>query len=145
MNQVTYHHYGATILNAPIAQLRRDIHAIFSIPSDLVRTVGHTAAVLEEAVDCGSGSHMLSYRSTLCAPELAEYCATYKLASVADAPHTTFVEWTRDYRPAEPVGRDQVQPLVSSLIDQDRALASRFSVEYGSAEVFYIDYTLGCA
>jgi hypothetical protein len=144
MNQVTYHHYGTTILNAPIALLRRDIYTILSVRADLVRSVGCTA-ILEEVVDCASGSHTLIYRSTKGAPELAEYVASCTLACVADAPDTTFVEWEREYRPVESASRDKVQPIVSALVEQDRAIASRLAADYGSAEVFYIDYTLGGA
>jgi hypothetical protein len=145
MNQVTYHHYGTTILNAPIALLRRDLHTILSVPADLVHTVGCTTSVLEEVVDCASGSHTLIYRSTKGAPELAEYVASCMLACVADAPNTTFVEWEREYRPAESVNRDTVQPIVSALVEQDQAIASRLAADYGSTEVFFIDYTLGGA
>jgi hypothetical protein len=41
---VTYHHYGATILNVPITQLRRDMPAILNVPSDLARTAERTTA-----------------------------------------------------------------------------------------------------
>jgi hypothetical protein len=144
MNQVTYHYYGATLLDAPIALLQDDIHTILSVPADLIRTVGCTT-ILEEAVDCASGLHTLSCHSMTGAPELAEYVATYTLASVADAPHTTFVEWMREYRPAVSANRDKVQPFVSALADQDREIALRLAGEYGSTDVFYIDYTLGGA
>jgi hypothetical protein len=145
MNQLTYHHYGATVLNAPIAQLRRDMHTILNVPPDLVRTRGHTAAVLEEVIDRVAGTHTLAYRSTVCAPEIAEYVATCTLACGADAPHTTFIEWMREYRPAALTDNDQMRPFVSALIDQDQAIAAQFAAEYGSTEVFYIDYTLGGA
>jgi hypothetical protein len=143
MNCVTYHHYGATILDASIAQLRGDIDVILNTSLDLARPIGRPSTILKETTDCAAGTHTLTYRSTLCAPEIAEYSATYTLASVADAPHTTFVEWMREYRPAAPAGHDQISPFVSALIDQDRAIASWFAAEYGSPEVIYIDYTLG--
>jgi hypothetical protein len=138
---VTYHHYGATVLNAPINQLRCDMHAVLNVAQDTVRTT----AVMEEGIDSVAGTHTLTYRSTTCAPEIAEYVATCTLQRVADAPHTTFVEWMRAYRPAAPTDNDQIRPFVSSLVDQDQAIASRFAAEYGSTEVLYIDYTLGGA
>ena len=88
---------------------------------------------------------MLTYCSTVYALELKEYSATCTLASVADAPHTTFVEWMRAYRPAARADDDQIRPFVSSLLDQDQAITSRLAAEYGSPEVLYIDYTLGGA
>jgi hypothetical protein len=86
---------------------------------------------------------MLTYRSTMGAPEIAEYVATWTLTCSADAPHMTFVEWMREYRPAALTNHDQLRPFVSALIDQDRDIAARFAAQYGSPEVVYIDYTLG--
>jgi hypothetical protein len=143
MNHVTYHHYGATILDAPIAQLRGDMDTILNAPSALELSVGRTTGVLKEITGHRAGSHTLIYRSTMDVPEIAEYVTTWTLACVADAPHTTFVEWMREYRPATSTNHDQIRPIVSALIDQDRAIASRFAAEYGSPEVVYIDYTLG--
>ena len=40
MNHVTYHHYGATILDASIAQLRGDMDAILNAPLDLANPTG---------------------------------------------------------------------------------------------------------
>jgi hypothetical protein len=156
----TYHHYGASVINAPIDQLQREMHTILNVPEDTARAarraIGTTAAavaeqsqpcvqlddttILEEVIDRVSGTHTLTYRSTTCAPEVAQYVATCTLQRVADAPNTTFVEWMRMYRPA---GHDQIRRFVSALVDQDQAIASRFAAEYGSAEVLYIDYTLG--
>jgi hypothetical protein len=166
---VSYHHYGATVLNAPINQLRRNMHSILNVPEDTVRAarratgvpaaalaepsqpcfqlaiqLGETA-VLEEKIDGVAGTHTLTYRSTTCAPDIAEYVASCTLQRMADAPHTTFVEWMRAYRPAAPTVTDQIRPFVSSLVDQDQAIASRFAAEYGSTEVLYIDYTIGGA
>jgi len=143
MNRETYHHYGATILDASIAQLRGDMDAILNAPLDLANPTGRPRTILKETTDCAAGTHTLTCRSTTCAPELAEYVITWTLACAADAPHTTFVEWMREYRPAAPAGHDQISPFVSTLIDQDRAIASWFAAEYGSPEVIYIDYTLG--
>jgi len=166
---VTYHHYGASVIHAPLAQLRRDMHAILNVPADLVRAAGRATdvaaaasseqgrpcvqlaiqlgatAVLEEAIDSMAGKHTLIYRSTSCAPGIAEYVATCTLQCVEDAPHTTFVEWMRAYRPAARADDDQIRPFVSSLLDQDQAITSRLAAEYGSPEVLYIDYTLGGA
>ena len=143
MNHVTYHHYGATILDAPIAQLHGDMDAILNAPLNLARTMGYTTAVIEEITNHMAGSHALTYRSTMGVPEIAKYVATWTLASVADAPHTTLVEWMREYRPAALTTHDQIRPFVSALIDQDREIASRFAAEYGSPEGIYLDYTLG--
>lgn len=164
---LTYHHYGASLIHAPIAQLRRDMQAILNAPADLVRAAeratdaavaasseqGRPAvqlaiqlgaiAVLEEAIDGVAGKHTLTYRSTTCTSEIAEYVATCTLLCVEEAPHTTFVEWMREYRPAARADHEQIRPFVSSLLDQDQAIASRLATEYGSAEVLYIDYTLG--
>jgi hypothetical protein len=160
---MTYHHYGAAVLNAPIAQLRRDMPAILNVPPDLVRAAGRTAAgasarrqpclqlaiqigdtaVLEEAIDRVAGTHTLTYHSTACAPEIADYVATCTLQSVAHAPHTTFVEWTHEYRPAAPADVERIRPFARTLVDQDQALASWLAAEYGSTEVLYLDYTLG--
>jgi hypothetical protein len=139
MNHVTYHHYGAAILDVPIAQLHGDMDAILNAPLNL----RHPITVVEEMTDCVVGMHTLIYRSTMCVPEIAEYVATWTLACIADAPHTTFVEWMREYRPAAPSNHVQIWPFVRALIDQDREIASRFAAEYGSPEIVYIDYTLG--
>ena len=145
MNHVTYHHYGATILDAPIAQLHGDMVAILNVPLNLARPTAHPITVMEEMTDCAAGTHTLTYRSTMCVPEIAEYVATWTLARSADAPHTIMVEWMREYRPAAPINHDQIRPFVSAQIDQDRVIASRFAAEYGSPEIVYIDYTLGGA
>jgi hypothetical protein len=143
MNHITYHHYGATILNAPIAQLYGDMDALLNVPLNLARMTGHPIKVMEEMTDCAAGTHTLTYRSTMCVPEIAEYVATWTLACIANAPHTTLVEWMREYRPAAPTTHEQIRPFVSALIDQDREIASRFAAEYSNPEVIYIDYTLG--
>ncbi|HET9220960.1 MAG TPA: hypothetical protein VFO07_00565 [Roseiflexaceae bacterium] len=164
---VTCHHYGATVLDAPIHQLRRDMYTILNVPEAIVRTPRRATSVaaivvaeqsqpcvqlaiepddttiLEEVIDRVSGTHALTYRWTMCAPEIAEYAATCTLQRMADAPNTTFVEWTRAYRLAAPADRDQVRRFVRALVDQDRAIASHLAAEYGSTEVLYIDYTLG--
>lgn len=169
MMSVTFHHYGASVVNASIAQLRRDMHAMLNVPADLVRAAGRAAnaaasasseqgrpfvqlaiqlgatAFLEEAIDGVAGKHTLTYRSTTCAPEIAEYVATCTLQRLEDAPHMTFVEWMRAYRPAARADNDQIRPFVSSLLDQDQAITSRLAAEYGSPEVLCIDYTLGGA
>jgi hypothetical protein len=143
MNHVTYHHYGATILDAPIAQLHCDMDTILNVPLNLACTIGHSSVVRQEMGDCAVGTHTMTYRSAMCVPEIAEYVATWTLARIGDAPHTTLVEWRREYRLAALITHDQIRPFVSALIDQDREIASRFAAEYDSPEVIYIDYTLG--
>jgi hypothetical protein len=145
MNHVTYHHYGASVIHAPINQLRRDMYAVLTLPPDALLAADHAAAVLEGVTDCPSRTRVLTCRSTIGAPEIAEYRAACTLTSVADAPHATFIEWTREYRPATPTDHDRMQAVVSALIEQDRTIASRLACDYGSTEVFYIDYTLGGA
>jgi hypothetical protein len=143
MNHITYHHYGATILDAPIAQLHADIGALLDVPPDLVRTIGHPTTVTQQMSDCAAGAHTLICRSTVSVPEIAEYITTWTLACIADAPHTTLVEWMREYRPATSSDHDQIRPFVNTLIDQDRMIAARFAAEYGGSEVVYVNYTLG--
>jgi hypothetical protein len=145
MNCVTYHHYGATILDASIAELQGNMDAILKVPLHLVHPTTHPITDMEEMIDCAAGTHMLTYRSTMCLPEIAEYVATWTLARSADAPHTTMVEWMREYRPSAPINHDQIRTFVSTLIDQERDIALRFAAEYGNPEVIYIDYTLGGA
>jgi hypothetical protein len=143
MNHVTYHHYGATILDAPIAQLHGDMDSILNVAPNLARPTERSITVVEEMTDRAAGTQTRSYRSTMCAPGIAEYIVSWTLARIADAPHTTFVEWTREYRPAALTNHDQIRPFVSALIDQDREIVSRFAAGYGSPEIIYIDYTLG--
>src|SRR5215208_1761287 len=99
---VTFHHYGATVLTVPISQLRLNMQAILRMPIDIVDGAGHATAALEEASDGMASTHTLTYRSATCAAEAVEYVAACTLRPVADAPHTTFFEWTRVYRPAAP-------------------------------------------
>jgi hypothetical protein len=166
---VTYHHYGATVLNAPIDHLRRDMYAILNVPDmsianerhaigsidgasaemgqpclPLAMQIGDTTA-LDEEIDRVSGTHALTYRSTAYAPEIAEYTATCTLRRLTDAPQTTFVEWMREYRLDADADRDRLHPFVSSLVDQDQTIASMFAAQYDNAEVLLIDYTLGGA
>jgi hypothetical protein len=145
MNQLTYHHYGASVIRAPINQLRRDLQAVLHVPADALCAARHTTEALEEVTDCRSGTRVLTCRSTVAVPEFAEYRAVYTLTSQADTPHTTLVEWTREYRPATPTDHDRTRAFVSALVEQDRAIASRLAAEYENSEVFYIDYTLGGA
>jgi hypothetical protein len=164
---LTYHHYSATVLNTPINQLERDLYTILNVPKGIVcearRATGSAAAtlaeqshpcvqlsiqlsgttVLEEAIDRVSGTHALTYRSTVCAPEITEYVATCTLQRMTNAPNTTFVEWMRAYRLAAHTNHEQLRPFVSALVDQDQAIASRFAAAHGSTEVLSIDYTIG--
>jgi hypothetical protein len=142
---LTFHRYGATVLDVPIAQLRLNLRAILSMPVELVSGAEQAAAALEETSDGAAITHTLIYRSTTGAPEAAEYVATCTLRPIEDAPHTTSLEWTRAYRPATSTPPDQVGPFISAMAAQDRALAARLNLEYGGVEVFYIDYTLGGA
>ena len=142
---ITYHHYGATVLNMPIAQLPPNMQAILRLPIDLVGAAAHATIASEKAGDGVAHTHTLTYRSTSCAAERAEYVATCTLRPVADAPHTTFFEWTRAYRPATSAHDDQICPFVSAMVCQDQAIAARLAAECGGVEVLCIDYTLGGA
>ena len=145
MNLVTYHHYGASLIHAPIDRLRRDMYAALDSAPDALRAAERATTILAEVTDSSLGTHLLSYRSTMGAPELAQYSVICTLASVVDAPHCTFVEWTREYRPAVPADQARIRALVRALVDQDQAIASQLATKYGSTEVFCIDYTLGGA
>jgi len=129
---VTYHHYGASLIHAPIDQLRRDMQEMLGLPADIARGEEPMAA-----------TYTLSYCPPTRAPGLVEYIIDCRLQCVADAPTATFVEWMRAYRPAAPVC--QVQTFARELAAQDRAIAARLAAEYGGAEVIYMDYTLGGA
>jgi hypothetical protein len=142
---ITFHHYGATVLNMPISQVRFNLQAILRMPFELVNGAEHATADLEEASDGLASTHTLTYRAATCAVAVAEYTAACTLRPVADAPHTTFFEWTRVYRFATPAGQDQISPFVSAMVGQDRAIAARLAVEYAGAEVLYMDYTIGAA
>ncbi|HJZ49327.1 MAG TPA: hypothetical protein VKE41_19255 [Roseiflexaceae bacterium] len=131
---LTHHHYGASLIHAPIDQLRREIHGILYTPLH---------ATLEEAIDRTGTTYTLSYRPATGAPGIVEYVVTCTLQSVADASQATVVEWRRVYRTAAPVC--QVQSFVSAQVAQDQAIATRLAAKYRGAEVMYIDYTLGGA
>jgi hypothetical protein len=154
---ITYHHYGASLIHAPIDHLQRDIQAMLDIPADLARAAASAvpraqpalqpaaAAILEEAIDCAAARRTLTYRSATSAPGIAEYVVTCTLESVADAPAATFVEWMRAYRPAIAAGQEQIGSFVRALAAQDQSVADRLAAEYNCAEVMYMDYTLGGA
>ena len=93
MNHVTYHHYGATILDAPIAQLHGDMDAILNAPLNLAHTMEHPITVMEEMTDCAAGTHTLTYPlDHVCAGDrgvrrhldarLHRRCAAYDLGRV---------------------------------------------------------------
>ena len=131
---LTYHHYGASLVHAPIDQLRRDIHSILGMPAH---------AALEQALDHTGATYTLSYRPATRAPGLVEYVFTCTLQRMADAAPATFVEWTRAYRTAAPIC--QVQSFAHAQVEQDQAIAARLAAAYDGAEVMYMDYTLGSA
>jgi len=150
--QVLHHStYAIALADLSVAPER---HGIGSIDGALVEMsqpyfplaiqFGDTT-ILEEVIDRVSGMHALTYRSTACTPEIAEYIATCTLQHLADAPHTTFIEWTREYRLDADADHDRIHPFVSSLVDQDQMIASTFAAKYDNAEVLLIDYTLGGA
>jgi hypothetical protein len=143
---LTYHHYGASFINAPIDQLRRDIQAMLDMPTNLAHAAASAApGALADAIECPDATHMLTYRSTTCAPGIAEYVVTCSLQCVADAPAATFVEWMRAYRPAAAAGQEQIRTFARALVARDQAVANRLTTEYDGAEVMYMDYTLGGA
>jgi hypothetical protein len=68
-----------------------------------------------------------------------EYVATCRTAQVITK--RTF-EWMREYRPAALTDNDLIRAFVSTLVEQDQAIASWFAVTCCSAEVLSIDYTI---
>ena len=164
---ITYHHYGAGLIHAPIDQLRRDMQEMLGLPASIARGDEHAAstaaavvaaphnahaqkalrpaatALLEQAPDGSAATYTLSYRPPTRAPGLVDYSITCTLQCLVDAPDATFVEWMRAYRPAAPIC--QVQTFASELAAQDRAIAARLAARYSGAEVMYMDYTLGGA
>jgi hypothetical protein len=128
---LTYHHYGASLIQAPIDNLQRDIQAVLDLPADIAGAAAPTAA------------RTLTYRSATCAPGIDEYTVTCTLQSVADTPSATFVEWMRAYRPADAAGQEQIHRFNRALAARDQAVADRLAAEYDGAEVMYMDYTLG--
>jgi len=168
--RLTYHHYGASLIHAPIDQLQRDMQDMLGLPAGLARREEREAsaaaiavaaqagprpgfplpalqpaatAILEGASDHTAATYTLSYSPATRAPGLIEYSITCTLQSVADAPPATFVEWTRAYQPAAPTCH--VQLFARTLVDQDQAIAARLAAKYGGAEVMTMDYTLGGA
>ncbi len=131
---ITFHHYGAAVLSVPIAQLRLDLQAFVRMPAELVGRAEHATVGLEEADDGLACTHSLTYRSGPCAAAIGEYVAACTLRPVADAPHTTLVEWTRAYRPAAPALAEQVRPFVGAMVGQDQAIAARLAADYDGAE-----------
>ena len=129
---VTYHHYGASLIQAPIDQLRREMQAMLGLPAELARGDERAAA-----------SYKLSYCPPTRAPGLVEYAITCTLQCVADAPAATFVEWMRIYRPAAPICH--INAFERELAARDRAIADRLAAEYSGTEVMYMNYTLGTA
>jgi hypothetical protein len=161
---ISYHHYGAVVLDLPLDQLWREQRARQLAPRQLLRhldpltvdladssaltsqSASHGAtATLETMVDQSTGAQTLSYRASGAAPELAEYLATCTMQPVADEPSKTLVEWTRQYRPAADADPDRSSAVVAELREQDRALAARFSAVDEDAQVLLLDYTLGGA
>jgi hypothetical protein len=128
---LTYHHYGASLIQAPIEHLQRDIQAMLDMPTDLARAAASAA------------TDTLIYRSGTCAPGIAEYVVTCTLQPMADNPAATFVEWMRAYRPDAAADQEQICTYTRALTVRDQAVADRLAAEYDCAEVLYMDYTLG--
>lgn len=143
MNNVSYHHYGASVIDAPIDQLRGNIQAVLNLSGDAQPIAEHAIVGQAGMLDQPCGMFVgipCSIRST---HKLAEYSATWTLSALEDAPHRTLFEWMREYHSTAPAHDEQMETLISALVEQDRALALRLAAEYGSTEVFYIDYLLG--
>jgi hypothetical protein len=127
---VTYHHYGASLIHAPIEQLRRDMQEMLGMPADIAGGAERTAA-----------SHTLSYCPPTHAPGLGGYKIICSLQCVADAPTATFVEWMRTYRPTAPICHTKA--FARELAAQDQLICDRLAAKYDGSEVVYMDYTLG--
>jgi hypothetical protein len=60
---LTYHHYGATVLNAPISQLQCNLYAILNLPQDIMhaalRATG-SAALAESSQTCVQPASQIS-------------------------------------------------------------------------------------
>jgi len=162
---ITYHHYGAVLVDIPLDRLWSDLRDSLIAPRS---TLGHLdpinialadlsspalqialqwgdRATLEETIDRSEGSHTLTYRASASVLEIAEYVATCTLQRVRDAPHTTYVEWTRMYRPTAQANSARTSAFVARLRAQDQLIADRFAAADDQAESLLIDYALGGA
>jgi hypothetical protein len=124
---ITYYHYGASVVHAPLDQLRGNMSAILNMPLARPSATAQT----------------LTYRATACAPGIAEYTVTCTLQPMEDAPAATFVEWMRAYRPAAAAGQEQIHSFGRALATQDHAVADQLATVDDSAETLFMDYTLG--
>jgi hypothetical protein len=162
---ITYHHYGAVLVDMPLDRLWSDLRDSLIAPRS---TLGHLdsinialadlsspalqialqwgeQATLEERIDRSEGTHTLTYRASASVLEIAEYVATCTLQRVSDAPHTTYVEWTRMYRPTAQANSGRASGFVARMRAQDQAIAERFAAADDRAEALLIDYSLGGA
>src|SRR5262245_36233898 len=142
---ITYHHYGAVVIELPLDRLWNAQRASLIAPLTIQSTNRGVAATLEAVVDQSTGAQTLTYHVSGAAPESAEYLATCTMQRVADEPSKTVVEWTRQYRPAEGAAPNRSKAVVAEMLEQDRALAASFTAAHDSAEVLLLDYTLGGA
>jgi len=162
---ISYHHYGAVLVDIPLERLWNDLRDSLIAPQS---TLGHLDPInialadlsspalqvalewgdqgeLEQRIDRSEGTHSLTYRASASVLEIAEYVATCTLRRVKDASHTTYVEWTREYRPTAQAGAARANAFVAQLRAQDRAIAARFAEADDRAEALLIDYALGGA
>jgi hypothetical protein len=162
---MTCHHYGAVLVDIPLERLWNDLRDSLIAPRS---TLGHLDPInialadlispalqialepadqgeLEQRIDRSEGTYSLTYRTSASALEIAEYVATCTLRRVKDASHTTYVEWTRDYRPTAQADAARANAFVAQLRVQDQAIAGRFAAADDRAEALVIDYALGGA
>jgi hypothetical protein len=162
---ITYHHYGAVLVDIPLERLWNDLRdsliaprstlghldpihiALADLSSPALQTAlesGHQGE-LEQRIDFSEEAHSLTYRTSAPVLEIAEYVATCTLRRVKEASHTTYVEWTREYRPTAQAGAARESAFVAQLRAQDQAIAARFAAADDRAEALLIDYALGGA
>jgi hypothetical protein len=162
---ITFHHYGAVLVDIPLERLWNDLCDSLIAPRS---TLGHLDPIhmaladlsspalqialewgdqgeLEQRIDQSEGAHSLIYRTSAPVLEIAEYVATCTLRRMQDASHTTYIEWTRDYRPTAQAGAARASAFVAQLRAQDQAIAARFAAADDRAEALLIDYALGGA
>lgn len=162
---ITYHHYGAVLVDIPLERLWNDLRDSLIAPRSIL---GHLDPInialadlsppalhsrldwddqgqIEQRIDPSEGTHRLTYRASASVLEIAEYVATCTLRRVEDAPHKAYVEWRREYRPTKHADVTRVNAFVAQLRARDQVIAGRFAAADDRAEVLLIDYALGGA
>ncbi len=162
---ITYHHYGAVLVDIPLDRLWNDLRDSLIAPGS---TLGHLdpinialadlsspalqialqwgdQATLEQRIELPKGTHTVTYRASASVLEIAEYVATCTLQHVTNPPHSTSVEWTRVYRPTAQADSARTSAFVARLRAQDQVIVDRFAAADDRAEALLIEYALGAA